>query len=1471
MRGRTILLHSEQGLGDTLQFCRYAKLVSALGARVILEVPPSLKKLLGTLDGVAQLLAEGDVLPDFDLHCPLLSLPKACNTVMENIPASARYIGSDPAKVAQWRTRLGSQTMPRAGLVWSGSTIHQNDHNRSISLKEFVKSLPEGLQYLSLQKEVRKEDQQVLDSRPDIMSMGVQLQDYSDTAALVELMDIIVTVDTSMAHLAGAMGKPVSILLPYNPDWRWLLNRSDSPWYPSATLYRQEKPGDWDSVFEKLRLELSNAITRHRIVPSGANQDILAEGIFQQGLALHKQGRLAQAQIQYELTLKLKSNHFDALHMLGVIAAQSQHYQQAVEWLSQAIAINPHHAAAHCNLGVARNALKQSGAAIASYELAIAIKPDYAEAYFNRGIALQETGQLEAALKSYDQAIALRPDHAEAYGNRGVVLKTLKRIDAAIDNFDQALSLQPDYAVAYYNKGNALQELGRLSDAVAQYEQAVLLRPDYFEAYTNRANALRALNQLDAAALSYQQAIAINPGYAEAHFCLALCHLVSGNFTEGWQLYEWRWKQKKWENHQRSFSQPLWLGNASLSGKGILLYSEQGMGDTLQFCRYVKQVSALGARVILEVPAELKTLLENLEGVTELITTGNKATFFDYHCPLLSLPLAFKTELKNIPAPVRYLNSRADKVVEWRARLGEKSAPRIGLVWSGNAAHSNDHNRSIPLKDFIKLLPSGYQYVSLQQEMRKEDRQLLATRTDILHFGAELKDFSDSAALCELMDHIVSVDTSMAHLAGAMGKPVSILLPFSPDWRWMLNSSDSPWYPSATLYRQEKPGDWQSVFEKVRLALSAAMTQHRITASGVNQDMLAQGIFQQGLSLHKQAKLNEARLQYQLTLKLKPNHFDALHMLGVIAAQNQHYQQAVEWLSQAIAINPQHAVTHCNLGYARNALKQSDAAIASYELAIALKPAYADAHYNRGIVLQELKRLIEAVQSYDQAIAYQPDYAGAYYNRGIVLEELNRPAEAVQSYQQAILLKPDYPFLQGMLLSAKMYICDWLEVESQFSILAQKLDRGEKVLQPFQVLNVIDSPALQRKAAEIRIAMSPAAAEPMIENTRQGKIRIGYYSADFHNHATAHLMAQLFEEHDKDSFEWIAFSFGPDAKDPMRNRIAVAFDQFIDVRNQSDREVVELSRKLGIDIAVDLKGFTRDNRTGIFALRAAPLQVNYLGYPGTMGASYMDYLIADHTLIPEYNQSHYAEKIAYLPHSYQVNDARRVIAEKIFSRTELELPDNGFVFCCFNNSYKITPNIFSGWMRILKQVDGSVLWLFESNPAAATNLRKQAENRGVSGERLIFAKRMPQSEHLARHRAADLFLDTLPCNAHTTASDALWAGLPVLTCMGESFASRVAGSLLNAMNLPELITLTTAQFEALAITLATNPARLQHIRHKLQENRLTAPLFNTSLFARHIENAYTQMHLRYRAGLPPAHLQVMPLQSGIGGNFQPPY
>jgi len=616
-----------------------------------------------------------------------------------------------------------------------------------------------------------------------------------------------------------------------------------------------------------------------------------------------------------------------------------------------------------------------------------------------------------------------------------------------------------------------------------------------------------------------------------------------------------------------------------------------------------------------------------------------------------------------------------------------------------------------------------------------------------------------------------------------------------------------------------------------------------------NRSNVLRGLAQYGPAL---ASIDKAIL-------LKSDFVDAHVNRGHVLQDQGRHLEAVASYDAAIVLQPAFAAAHLGRGVSLDHLRDHAASLVSYERAIVLNAEDAEAHNARGNALRALRRFAAARASYDRAIELRSDRADYYYNRGSAWDDQQHHEAALADYDRALALEPGYPYLKGTHWYARRRICEWRDSGDNTAELLAGLERHDKVTTPFSAIALLNSPAAQRRAAELWIKdKHPPRCDlpPIPVRRRSERIRVGYFSADFHDHATCYLIAELFEKHDRRRFELLGFSYGPDVDHAMRRRVKAAFDRFFDVGALSDSDVAVLARDLRVDIAVDLKGFTADNRVGIFAHRAAPIQVGYLGYPGTMGADYIDYLVADRVLIPEADCQHYAEKIVYLPNSYQVNDSTRRISERQFSRAELGLPQSSFVFCCFNNNYKVSPDTFDGWLRILRHVDGSVLWLIEDNARAAENLCHEARRRDIDPRRLIFGGRMPLPDHLARHRAADLFLDTTPCNAHTTASDALWAGLPVLTCMGDAFAGRVAASLLTAIGLSELIASTPIEYEALAVALATDAVRLRRIRDTLNRNRASAPLFDSSLFTRHLENAYTQMYERDLAGLPPQHIFV---------------
>ena len=622
---------------------------------------------------------------------------------------------------------------------------------------------------------------------------------------------------------------------------------------------------------------------------------------------------------------------------------------------------------------------------------------------------------------------------------------------------------------------------------------------------------------------------------------------------------------------------------------------------------------------------------------------------------------------------------------------------------------------------------------------------------------------------------------------------------------------------------------------------------------------LALAHYNRGTVLQGLNRDTEAANSYRTVLELEPDHAQARFNLGCIDLQQKNYEAVLAGMDRLIAKAPHIPEAHNNRGVALLKMGLLGDAIASFTRALGVRADYADAYNNRAEALIRQGKYDAALVDLQRAVGLQSQRVEPRHLLGRALRGLKRHHEAASHFQWVFERAPEMPFVWGDGVQSRLAGCDWRHLDEDMGRLTQALAQGKPVAEPFVVLGLSDDPMLQKTAAQalVREAFpSEPLAGTFIQKASSDKLRVGYYSADFHGHATANLMARLFEEHDRERFEWIAFSFGPDIQDAMRQRLVAGFDRFIDVRDQRDVDIARMSREMGIDIAVDLKGFTLDNRFGVFVHRCAPVQVSYLGYPGTTGAPCMDYVIADGVVIPPEHQAGFTEKVVYLPHSYQVNDPQRQISDRVFTREELGLPAAGFVFCCFNNNYKILPPVFDCWMRILQAVPHSVLWLLEDNAEVPANLRREAQARGVAPDRLVFAPRMPLGEHLARQRMAGLFLDTLPVNAHTTASDALWAGLPVVTCQGKAFAARVASSLLTAVGLPELVTQNAQEYEALAIALALDAPRLEKLRSKLRQQIAHSPLFDARLFARHLEAAYTEMHRRRIEGLAPDVIRV---------------
>jgi predicted O-linked N-acetylglucosamine transferase (SPINDLY family) len=971
-----------------------------------------------------------------------------------------------------------------------------------------------------------------------------------------------------------------------------------------------------------------------RSAPAFTNSGVKVERIMQEASAAYGRGRWGDAEQLCRVILSRDPARFDALSLLGVIAAQTRRLPEAADLLRCAVASQPRNAAAHNNYANILKELRRTPEALEGYERAIALDPNYAEAYHNRALVLQALGRIENACDSYRQATRLRRDYFEAHLNLAAALSSLGRLDEASDSARQAVRINPQHAGAHYNYGNILQAQGQKPEALASFRMALQLHPGLPEGHYSCGNLLYELGRHEEALSEYDRAISLRPAYADAH-----CN--RGNV----------------------------LGRLNRAQEALLCY----------------------------------------ERALEL-------------------------------------------------------DPKHANAW---------FNRGNSLKAMGSL--------EAAEESYRRAVEINSRFADALFgLGTVCKDQA------RLDEALASFDQALR---------------IRPDF--------------------------------------------------------AEAAFNRGLILKEQGRLNEALDAYDRAIALRPEFMDAHNSRGNVLQSLFRFDEAVTSYDRALQIDPASANAWNNRGNALQRLKRMPEALTSYDTALQLLPDYANAWNNRGLAMASLNRPTEALSHYERALWYAPDCVDAYVNRGHALKELRQFDAALKDYERALQLEPDHEWLYGNWLHSRMHLCDWRDWDEGIATLTARLGASRRATPPFPLLALTDTPEAHRRAAEIWVAhLHPENRRlgPLSPNKGSSRIRVGYFSADFRDHPVSLLMAGLLESHDRTQFEIIAFSFGPNLRDAARTRIERAVERFIDVESMSDEAIATLARQLDLDVAVDLGGFTDGSRAGVFALRVAPVQVSYLGYLGTLGAGYMDYIFADSWLIPPEQRENYAEKIAYLP-NYQANSSARDDAMTL-SRESLGLPATGFVYCCFNASYKITPPTFDSWMRILRHVPDSVLFLLSENPMVMGNLRREAQSRHVAPERLIFGDRVDFSHYLARLRAADLFLDTHPYNAGTTASDALWAGLPVLTCPGQSFAARMGSSILQGIGLPELIAQSREEFEQMAIDFAQNPDRLAQVRAKLATNRITGKMFDGRSAADAVEQAYLQMTARHRAGQPPDHIEA---------------
>jgi tetratricopeptide (TPR) repeat protein len=770
LRGKTILLYTEQAFGDAFQFVRFAPVIAERGAKVLLGCRPELERVFRSVAGAQQVIPSGQPLPDFDLHCSLVSVPGILNTSLDTIPNTVPYIRAEAAAAARWRERLAAEPGWKIGLVWGGSKVP--DPDRSIPLSEFaaLSQIP-GVRLISLQKGPAAEEAKNPPPGLSLTDWSQELHDFADTAALISQLDLVISIDTSVAHLAGAIGKPVWLLLRKVADWRWLLDRADSPWYPTMRLFRQAGAGDWKTPLRQIRAQLSSMV----------------------GAALYSANRFPEA--------------LESMRLAAEANPESWEYQS--------------------NLGLVLTAMENFDAGIAAYERAAALETKSPQLFFNLGVAHRRRGDLPRAIAAYRKAIALEPNDAQFHQNLATALAHAGDHTAAAEEFERAIALRPDFADALFGLASALGAMEKPEAAVSVLEKAVKLTPNDADGWQSLADALRRSGRCKDAITAVEKCIALNPDHHLAHNHLGILLLLTGEFRRGWIHCEHRLQRESPSVFRPKFSQSPWDGR-ELHGQRILLYPEGGFGDTIQFARYAPMVAGRGGKVILGCGPALARLFQTIRGVTELAVSGVHVPEFDLQCPMMTLPMLFDTTLENIPAGVPYVHAEPRAAEEWRRRLQQERVLKIGLVWAGNPKMSNDHIRSIHLSRLAHLgkIP-GTWFCSLQKGPAAE--QVGAVKHfAVADFTAELNDFADTAALVANLDLVIAVDTAVAHLSGALARPVWMLTRFAPDWRWVLDRDDSPWYPTMRLFRQTRTGEWDDPIDRLTAALEKRAAEYSI-------------------------------------------------------------------------------------------------------------------------------------------------------------------------------------------------------------------------------------------------------------------------------------------------------------------------------------------------------------------------------------------------------------------------------------------------------------------------------------------------------------------------------------------------------------------------------------------------------------------------------------------------------------------
>lgn len=1245
------------------------------------------------------------------------------------------------------------------------------------------------------------------------------------------------------------------------------------------------------------------------------------------GNTLTDQKRFGEAIFMYQKALKLQPDLAVVHYNLGNVLKKQGRTDEAMKSYLKAVDLEPNAAEPYYNMG---NTFKDQGKlneAVSCYKKATDLRPDYAEARCNLGLALQEKGALGEAVRHYEKTTQIMPDLAEAWYGMGNALKEKGELEEAIFCFQKALVLRPDNSGAYNNMGNIFREQRRLEKAIFCYEKAVQIEPGNAATYNNMGSAFQDRGEIDMAIAKFDEALKLRPEHAETHFNRALALLVRGDLVEGWKGYEWRFKKPDWKTaYPEHYKVPRWDGSC-FAGKRLLVHHEQGHGDNLQFIRYLPMVKARGGSVIFETSRSLFRLFRNFPEIDELVerTPANSSSGeFDIYIPLLSLPGIFGTTLETIPGEIPYLHADPREVELWETRL-RNGAFKVGIVWAGNPDHKNDRNRSCALDHFLPLADiPGVKLYGLQKEMKAGDRTL---NRGILadNLGEYLDDFATTAGVLENLDLLISVDTSVAHLAGAMGRPVWLLLPFAPDWRWLLNREDSPWYPTMRLFRQERPGDWDSVIRRMAKEVSTVMAGG-IHGGGNQKEKdyvlrKTEGFdtkqeFRRACQYHQSGDLKRAETICREILTVYPDDPNVLNLLGLIAHQLGENDMAANLMSRAIRNDPESPFLYNNLGAVFHDSGKFPEAITSYKKAIHIKPDYADPYNNMGLVFQEQGKADEAISCYQEALQLQTNFPEANYNLGNALKESGKLAEAIEFYQRATQLRPDYPeacnnmgnafndqgklneavaclnravtlrpdfpeayynlgnALHGRLRLEEALISyekalelrpNYPEAHNNIGIVFKDCGRLGKAIECYKTALGL-KPDFSKAHSDLLLAMN---YDPSIDLEgiflesldwwrRHGephaykfhhkarnphrRLRIGYVSPDFRGHSVSYFFLPLLMAHDRNEVEVFCYA-EVKRPDEMTVRIRDLSDHWRSTVGLGDDAIAQKIYEDGIDILVDLAGHTANNRLPLFARKPAPVQVTWLGYPGTTGTPVMDYRFTDEIADPEGDgDEYYSETLVRLKDGflcYLPPDG----APDIAGLPALE--SESITFGSFNNLPKLNEKVIKVWSEILLQVPGSSLLLKSRQLADESTSRRYMDlfiKNGVTPDRI---RTLPATssilEHLELYNRVDIALDPFPYNGTTTTCEALWMGVPVVTLRGNRHSSRVGTSILTRVGLKELVAETENDYVSKGAGLACDLGRLQALRKGMCRRMKESYLCDAGSFARSVEKVYRKL------------------------------